>query len=154
MVKTSISWILVATGRTGQLGSGLGQLRKNRHVGRAHPCFWWRRGRVELPVHDHRVPEHRVVEFAPNAHHALAEALRYLADTADALRRLAEILEAKYMSASTYSPPGSPWGIPSLRLPRGSSQKHVPAARPIGHRLTSLSSMTQPSTPATPGAHW
>ena len=55
---------------------------------------WWRRGRVELPVHDHRVPEHRVVEFAPNAHHALAEALRSLADTADALRRLAEILEA------------------------------------------------------------
>ena len=49
--------------------------------------------RVELPVHDHRVPEHQVVEFAPTAHHALAEALRSLADTADALRRLAEILE-------------------------------------------------------------
>ena len=29
----------------------------------------------------------------PDAHHALAEALRSLADTADALRRLAEVLE-------------------------------------------------------------
>ena len=34
-------------------------------------------------------PEHGV----PDAHHALAEALRSLADTADALRRLAEVLE-------------------------------------------------------------
>ena len=30
----------------------------------------------------------------PDAHHALAEALRSLADTADALRRLAKVLEA------------------------------------------------------------